>query len=101
MQYVLIALALIVGGLGYVRFEQPQMWNQYLTALKAPEVSAASSAGPNSDTAPSPDSVVVRTPPKAPEIISPTSNTYTNPDHVRSVDQPGEAPSTNAAAASP
>jgi hypothetical protein len=97
MKYVALFLVLIIAGLAYIRFEQPQMWNDYLSqideALKAPEGPAG--AGTASNQAP---------PPPAPGpptnvYISPDSTNYLNPDHIRPVQQPGENPApTNAPA---
>jgi hypothetical protein len=107
MKYVVLLLVLLGGALAYVRFEQPTDWNNYLnmmvTALKAPDgASSGSSAATNasaadvSDTSsstPAPaSSPSVPAPGTTPEIISPDSTNYINPDHIRPVEQPGEAP---------
>jgi hypothetical protein len=112
MKYVAVLLVLLVGALAYVRFEQPTDWNNYLnsivTALKAPDgASSGSAAATNASTAanasdaesdassstpvpaPAPS---VPAPVTTDEIISPDSTNYINPDHVRPVQQPGEAP---------
>jgi len=124
MKYVAVLLVLLVGALAYVRFEQPTDWNNYLnictTALKAPDgASSGSSATTNASNAANASDAAVNdasSPPPAPapapspspsvpapattdEIISPDSTNYINPDHVRPVQQPGEAPApTNAPA---
>ena len=108
MQYLTLILIIVICALFYVRFEQPVMWNQGLAALKAPNDSTSgTNAAPDQAAAPDADAST-NIPPAAPpapapstppEIISPNSTNYLNPDHVRPVMQPGEetnAPATNA-----
>jgi hypothetical protein len=97
MKYLALLIVLVIGGLAYVRFEQPQTWNDYLdvvdTTLKAPSAPDATNSAP---VEPAPQ---VAAKPTAPEIISPDSTNYINPDHVHTVQQPDQpSASTNAPA---
>jgi hypothetical protein len=112
MKYFFLLLILVICGLAYVRSEQPKIWNDCLAALKAPEDSsptspisappvaaapiATASVTPPPVTAPPVATADVPTgpatsPPTRPEIISPDSTNFINPDHVKQVEQPAQA----------
>jgi hypothetical protein len=99
MKYFVLLLVLIIGGLAYVRFEQPQMWNDYLlisyNALKDPATANGSTTDPDATSGSSPAAV----PPKTQTFINPDTTNYLNPDHVRPVQQPEQAPASNSAPA--
>ena len=82
MKYFYLLLFIALCGLGYVRSEQPKVWNQYLKALRAPDDSSIASDN-RDERAPS-DSPS----PATPESITPSTTNYINPDHVK----PHEAP---------
>jgi hypothetical protein len=99
MKYFALVIVLFVVAVAYLRAEQPQIWNDLVSALKVAETSSSISsdiaAGPGENSLP-PTNAVAAKRSDAPAIISPSSTNYINPDHVRPVEQPGEVPaSTN------
>ncbi len=99
MSYIWLLLVMAICALIYVHTEHPHAWNKYLNELKAPSPLASSpspAVAPPTSEMPSPPAptpipatlpVTQSAPANTPEIISPDSNAFLNPDHVRPVDQ--------------
>jgi hypothetical protein len=111
MKYLIIFIVVDILAAGaYLRFEKPLIWNRALEALAVPENSPGVSANPNNAPAAGADATSpTDMPPHVPqaslppsttaEVISPTSTTFINPDHVKQVEQPVQ-PSTQTQPAS-
>ena len=97
MKYLYGLLIIVACGLAYIRFEQPQDWNTYLDDLKvvvSPTEKSATGAVPSAN-ASTANKALANTPTNpepvtTAEFISPNSAKFTNPDHVRQVEQPAQ-----------
>jgi hypothetical protein len=93
MKYLAVILVLVFAGAAYLRLSQPAIWNNCLRLMLAPTDSgtvatdtSSTQGGPGDDSQipdPQPHNDV-------PQIISPDSTNYLNPDHIRPCKQPGE-----------
>ena len=90
MKYLILMLILAVGGLVYLRSEQPTIWNQYLAALKAPDNSVGTPATSLSFSPP--PAPVAPTPATPPSPSATTSTETANSEHVTPVEQPPQPP---------
>jgi hypothetical protein len=94
MKYLLIVWVLLGAMLAYLRYEKPADWNRFLDTMKVPGVSpvAENAAASPGERSPVDDDTLSPPPsrPASPELISPSSTNFINPDHVKTVVQPGQ-----------
>jgi len=97
MKYAVMLVILVACGLAYVHSEQPDLWNQLVKSVGLANYAVASpsslsSSDSTSSGTPSASGPTAQTPSDQPEIITPSSTNYINPDHVRPVEQPTQPP---------
>jgi hypothetical protein len=90
MKYAVLLLILMGCSLAYLHSEQPDLWNQLVKSVGLPTWTVASPTSVASDSTADAPGTPGSVRPVQPELITPASTTYINPDHVHQVEQPSQ-----------